>query len=66
MCYFNVGDRIIQRKEGGMPMKPLYLKISGMLAALALLVSTANVNATCICWVHQPKLPDNAQKLRRF
>lgn len=42
------------------------LKASAVLAPLALLVTTANVNATCAGAVHQPKLPDNAKKLRKF
>ena len=47
-------------------MKRLYLKLSGVLAALALLVTTANVNSTCFCLLHQPKLPEHADKLRKF
>ena len=41
-------------------------KASGLIAALALLVTTANVNATCACSIHQPELPKNAGKLRKF
>ena len=41
-------------------------KASGLIAALALLVTTANVNATCVCSIHQPELPKNAGKLRKF
>ena len=47
-------------------MKRSYLKLSGMLAALALLVTTANVNSACFCLLHQPVLPNNAGKLRKF
>lgn len=47
-------------------MKRLYLKMSSALAVLALLVTTMNVNSDCICIFHQPKLPDNANKLRKF
>lgn len=42
------------------------LKASVVLAPLALLMTTANVNATCGYAIHQPKLPDNAKKLRKF
>lgn len=41
-------------------------KFAGVLAGLALLVTTANVNATCACAIHQPVLPENAGKLRKF
>ena len=41
-------------------------KFAGVLASLALLVTTANVNATCACAIHQPVLPKNAGKLRKF
>lgn len=42
------------------------LKASVVLAPLALLMTTANINATCAGAVHQPNLPDNAKKLRKF
>ena len=41
-------------------------KLAGLTAALALFVTTANVNATCFCAIHQPVLPKNAGKLRKF
>lgn len=47
-------------------MKQMSLKLSGVLATVALLVTMANVNATCTCLIHQPKVPDNAKKLRKF
>lgn len=47
-------------------MKRIWYRISGILAALALLVTTANVNSTCFFFAHQPVLPNNAGKLRKF
>lgn len=47
-------------------MKQLIFKLNGILASIALLVTTANVNATCGAAIHQPKLPENAGKLRKF
>jgi cyclic lactone autoinducer peptide len=47
-------------------MKQLLIKIGTSLASLALMVTTLNVNTACMLFVHQPKLPDNARKLRKF
>ncbi|MCL2816298.1 MAG: cyclic lactone autoinducer peptide [Oscillospiraceae bacterium] len=41
-------------------------KISGMIACLALMATVLNVNAVCQFFFHQPELPQNAKKLRRF
>lgn len=41
-------------------------KYGGALAALALTVTTVNVNSTCF-WINgQPELPADAKKLRKF
>ncbi|MGC6177032.1 cyclic lactone autoinducer peptide [uncultured Clostridium sp.] len=37
-----------------------------ILASLALGFTSLNMNLACMLFVHQPKLPDNAKKLRRF
>lgn len=37
-----------------------------VLAALAIFVTAANVNSACIFITHQPELPQNAKKLRKF
>ena len=47
-------------------MKNLMVKFAGMIAALALMVTAANVNASCLLIMHQPKLPEGAEKLRRI
>ena len=47
-------------------MKHIFLKLGSVFASLALMVTALNVNATCMLFVHQPKLPDNAKKLRQF
>lgn len=41
-------------------------KISGIIACLALMATALNVNVTCQFFIHQPKLPKNAKKLRKF
>ena len=41
------------------------LALSGT-SLLALAVVTANINAACTFLVHQPELPENAKKLRKF
>lgn len=46
--------------------KKMMMKFGPMLAALALMVTTVSVNTTC-SWVgYQDKLPENANKLRKF
>lgn len=47
-------------------MKKFIFKFSGMIAALALMITTANANVTCAFVMHQPKLPEGAEKLRKF
>lgn len=41
-------------------------KISYITACLALVATVLTVNATCDFLIHQPKLPENAKKLRKF
>lgn len=53
-------------RERGVFMKQIFLKFSSILAMLALVMTTANVNATCDFLIYQPKLPQNAKKLRKF
>jgi len=47
-------------------MKNIFVKFAGVVAALALMVTAANVNTACVLVIHQPKLPEGAEKLRRF
>lgn len=47
-------------------MRKALTKLSGVIASLALMVTTMNVNTTCICLIHQPKLPKGAEKLRKL
>lgn len=47
-------------------MKQTIFKIGTTLASLALMITTLNVNTACMLFVHQPKLPVNAKKLRHF
>jgi cyclic lactone autoinducer peptide len=46
-------------------MKNLYAKYAGIIAALALMVTTVSVNRQCWLFAYQPKLPEGAEKLRR-
>lgn len=41
-------------------------KIGNIIAGLALIAVIAGVNSTCEFIIHQPKLPTNAKKLRKF
>lgn len=47
-------------------MKRMILKFSGVLASLALAVTSLNVNTCCIFFLHQPKLPKGAEKLIKY
>ncbi|MGO1369244.1 MAG: cyclic lactone autoinducer peptide [Senegalia sp. (in: firmicutes)] len=41
------------------------LKISTLLAGFAFLMTLMNVNSTCLVMMHQPKLPEGSEKLRK-
>lgn len=41
-------------------------KLNGALSALALMVTTLNVNTTCMYVMHQSELPESAKSLRKF
>lgn len=47
-------------------MKKLVSKYSGFLAALVLVVTTMTANSTCVFCMHQPKMPNGSEKLRKF
>ena len=42
------------------------LRFGSVMAALALAVTTANINSACMFITNQPELPSNAKKLRKF
>ncbi|MEE0023277.1 cyclic lactone autoinducer peptide [Ruminococcus sp.] len=47
-------------------MKKFIKKYSGLLSALALVLTTFTVNSTCIYTMHQDEVPEVAKKLRKF
>ncbi|MPN51360.1 hypothetical protein SDC9_199003 [bioreactor metagenome] len=47
-------------------MKNLFAKYSSVIAALALVVTTLTINRACLLVMHQPKMPEGAEKLRKF
>jgi len=47
-------------------MKNLFAKYASVIAALALMVTAASVNHVCVFIMHQPELPEGAEKLRRL
>ncbi len=47
-------------------MNNMFVKFAGVVAALALMVTAANVNAACLFVMHQEQLPEGAEKLRKF
>lgn len=50
----------------GYALSKILIKLGGVIASFALMVTAMNMNATCICLIHQPKLPEGAAKLRNF
>lgn len=46
--------------------KFITMRGGSMLAALALIVTTASANSACMLVMHQPELPESARKLRKF
>jgi len=47
-------------------VKKFIKKYSGLLSALALVLTTFTVNSTCIYTMHQDEVPEVAKKLRKF
>lgn len=47
-------------------MKDLSKKIGILVASTALAITAMNANSTCIYYIHQPKMPKDASKLRKF
>lgn len=47
-------------------MKRLIIKFGGVVASLALMITTINVNMGCMMYAYQPELPDKAKSLRHF
>lgn len=41
-------------------------KMAHCVSALAILITASNVNAACVFFMHQEKLPYNSKKLRKF
>lgn len=47
-------------------MRNFYAKYAGVIAALALMVTATSVNRACFLIMHQPEMPEGAEKLRRL
>lgn len=47
-------------------MNQIFLKLGAVVANLALLVTVLNVNLTCFFFIHQPELPDGAERFKKF
>lgn len=47
-------------------MKKFFIKFGSAIACFALFITALNVNTNCIAFIHQPELPKDAKKLRRF
>lgn len=56
--------------KGGIALKTkgknFIFKFGGVIASLALLVTSTNISTTCFWLGHQPKLPQGADKLRKY
>lgn len=47
-------------------MEKFMMKFGTTLAGLALMITSLNVNTTCLFVAHQPELPKDSNKLRKF
>lgn len=47
-------------------MKEFIRKYSGLISALALVVTSLTVNSTCIFTMHQDTIPEEARKLSKY
>lgn len=47
-------------------MKMFFVKACAVLAGLAMFATQMNVNSTCSWLVHQPELPNCAERLKKF
>lgn len=47
-------------------MKNFMQKYAGMMAALALVITTLVANSACMYTMHQDEMPEAAKKLRKF
>lgn len=52
--------------EEGEWMKKFLKKYGRIFATLAIMVTSVNVNTTCMVIMYQDKLPEEAKKLRKF
>jgi cyclic lactone autoinducer peptide len=46
-------------------MKNLMIKLSTLVAGLALVVTTVTTNSVCCFLMNQPELPEKAERLRK-
>lgn len=53
-------------KKGGSALKNLSLRCYRVIAAMALMVTTININTACMFFFYQPKLPEGAEILKKF
>jgi cyclic lactone autoinducer peptide len=47
-------------------IKKFIMRYGSFIASLAILVTKMNVSSNCFFYVHQPKLPEGAKRLRNF
>ncbi|MFI3176286.1 MAG: cyclic lactone autoinducer peptide [Eubacteriales bacterium] len=47
-------------------MRKIIEKYSGVIIALAVVVSTYSANVACSFFYHQPEQPDSVKQLRKF
>ncbi len=49
-----------------MKIKNLLYTLGSLTSSFALMITTLNVNTTCMLIAHQDELPESAKKLRKF
>ena len=46
-------------------IKATVLKMGAMVSSLALMLGVSSAGATCVVWLHQPKMPDGMEKFKK-
>lgn len=59
-------NTITDLRKWGDIVKKLFIKFTALVAMIALAVTVMAVNSACIFLAHQPELPNNSRKLRKF
>ena len=46
-------------------VKSMFVKMATMISSLAIVAGVTSVDALCVAWFHQPKVPQGMEKFKR-